>query len=285
MKRRKSLYVMCFPALVLIAFFVFLPLASGIRMSLTNWNGFNQNYSFIGLENYKKLFTDKRIITSIKNTFCVGLSDTFLQNVLGLLLALLLNRKFKGSNVIRAAIYMPVMVSSLLMGYIWYFIVQYNNGALNDVLKLFGAQPIDWLAKGNRALVFITCITSLQFVGQAMVIYLAGLQSVPKTMYEAPQIDGANTFQVFFKITLPMLRYSIITTVVLKLIGGLQLFDLVVALTGGGPGFSTHTISTMINYLYFDAQNAGYSAALGVFLFIVIMALTLFVNKVLKREE
>jgi raffinose/stachyose/melibiose transport system permease protein len=82
-----------------------------------------------------------------------------------------------------------------------------------------------------------------------------------------------------------MLRYSIITTVVLKLIGGLQLFDLVVALTGGGPGFSTHTISTMINYLYFDAQNAGYSAALGVFLFIVIMALTLFVNKVLKREE
>lgn len=285
MTRRKSLYVMCLPALALIIFFVFLPLASGIRMSLTNWDGFNQNYSYVGLENYKKLFTDKRIITSIKNTFCVGLCDTLLQNVLGLLLALLLNRKFKGSSAIRAAIYMPVMVSSLLMGYIWYFIVQYNHGALNDVLKLFGAAPVDWLAKGNRALVFITVITSLQFVGQAMVIYLAGLQGIPKTMYEAPQIDGANTFQVFFKITLPMLRSSIMTTVVLKLIGGLQMYDLVVALTGGGPGFSTHTISTMINYLYFDAQNAGYSAALGVFLFLVIMSLTLFVNKVLKKED
>lgn len=285
MTRRKSLYVMCLPALALIVFFVFLPLASGIRMSLTNWDGFNQNYSYVGLENYKKLFTDRRIITSIKNTFCVGLCDTLLQNVLGLLLALLLNRKFKASSAIRAAIYMPVMVSSLLMGYIWYFIVQYNHGALNDILKLFGSQPVDWLAKGNRALVFITVITSLQFVGQAMVIYLAGLQGIPKTMYEAPQIDGANTFQVFFKITLPMLRSSIMTTVVLKLIGGLQMYDLVVALTGGGPGFSTHTISTMINYLYFDAQNAGYSAALGVFLFLVIMALTLFVNKVLKKED
>ena len=285
MTRRKSLYVMCLPALALIIFFVFLPLASGIRMSLTNWDGFNQNYSYVGLENYKKLFTDKRIITSIKNTFCVGLCDTLLQNVLGLLLALLLNRKFKGSSAIRAAIYMPVMVSSLLMGYIWYFIVQYTMGALNDVLKLFGAAPVDWLAKGNRALAFITVITSLQFVGQAMVIYLAGLQGIPKTMYEAPQIDGANTFQVFFKITLPMLRSSIMTTVVLKLIGGLQMYDLVVALTGGGPGFSTHTISTMINYLYFDAQNAGYSAALGVFLFLVIMSLTLFVNKVLKKED
>lgn len=276
---------MCLPALALIVFFVFLPLASGIRMSLTNWDGFNQNYSYVGLENYKKLFTDKRIITSIKNTFCVGLCDTLLQNVLGLLLALLLNRKFKASAAIRAAIYMPVMVSSLLMGYIWYFIVQYNHGALNDILKLFGSQPVDWLAKGNRALVFITVITSLQFVGQAMVIYLAGLQGIPKTMYEAPQIDGANTFQVFFKITLPLLRSSIMTTVVLKLIGGLQMYDLVVALTGGGPGFSTHTISTMINYLYFDAQNAGYSAALGVFLFLVIMALTLFVNNVLKKED
>ncbi|MGN0840683.1 MAG: carbohydrate ABC transporter permease [Candidatus Ornithospirochaeta sp.] len=285
MTRRKSLYVMCLPAILLIVFFVFIPLVSGIRMSLTNWDGFSQNYSYVGFENYRKLFTDKRISTSIKNTFCVGICDTLLQNVLGLLLALLLNRKFKGNGVIRAAVYMPVMVSSLLMGYIWYFIVQYSHGALNDILKLFGAEPVDWLAKGSRALVFITVITSLQFVGQAMVIYLAGLQGIPKTMYEAPQIDGANSFQIFFKITLPMLRPSIMTTVVLKLIGGLQMYDLVVALTGGGPGFSTHTISTMINYLYFDAQNAGYSAALGVFLFIVIMTLTLFVNKVLKKED
>lgn len=285
MRRRKSLYLMCIPTCALIILFVFIPLVSGIRMSLTDWDGFSQGYSYVGLDNYKKLFTDKRIIGSIKNTFCVGICDTILQNVFGLLLALLLNRKFKGNNAIRAVIYMPVMVSSLLMGYIWYFIVQYSHGALNDVLIILGREPVDWLAKGGRALVFITCITSMQFVGQAMVIYLAGLQSIPKTMYEAPKIDGANFCQIFFRITLPMLRGSIMTTVVLKLIGGLQMYDLVVALTGGGPGFSTHTISTMINYLYFDAQNAGYSAALGVFLFFVIMSLTLFINKVLKKED
>lgn len=285
MKLRKSLFSMCLPALILIVVFVFIPLISGIRISLTNWDGFNQGYSFVGLKNYIKLFHDKKITKAILNTFYVGIGDTILQNIFGLLFALLLNRKFKGKSFVRAAIYLPVMVSSLVMGYIWFFIVQYDGGALNDILRLFGKDGVDWLASGSRALNFIMIITAMQFVGQSMVIYLSGLQGIPSAMYEAPMIDGANKVQVFFKITLPLLKPSILTNVTLKLIGGLQMYDLVIALTNGGPGFSTHTISTMINYLYFDAQNAGYSAALGVVLFLIIMTSTLLVNKFIKKED
>lgn len=276
---------MCLPAVALIVFFVFIPLVSGIRMSLTDWDGFSQSYSYVGLENYRSLFSDSKIIHAIRNTFYVGLGDTLLQNVFGLCYALLMNRAFRCRSAIRAAIYLPVMVSSLLMGYIWFFIVQYDNGALNDILMLFGHEPVDWLASGPRAVNFIMVITSMQFVGQSMVIYLAGLQGIPKSMYEAPMIDGASPAQVFFKITLPMLKASILTNVTLKLIGGLQMYDLVVSLTNGGPGFSSHTISTMINYLYFDVQNAGYASALGVCLFIIIMTATLLVNKFLKKED
>ncbi len=285
MKRSRSLYMMSIPAVALITVFVFIPLVSGIRISLTDWNGFSQSWSYVGFKNYLNLFTDSKIVHAIKNTFYVGLGDTMLQNIFGLAYALLLNHSFRGRSVIRAIIYLPVMVSSLIMGYIWFFIVQYDNGALNDIIMLFGHDPVDWLGSGTRAVNFIMVITSMQFVGQAMVIYLAGLQGIPKEMYEAPMIDGAGTMQTFFRITLPMLRASILTNVILKLIGGLQMYDLVVALTNGGPGFSSHTISTMINYLYFDAQNAGYSAALGVFLFIIIMVSTITVNKIIGRDD
>ena len=285
MKRSRSLYAMSIPAITLITVFVFIPLVSGIRISLTDWDGFSQTYSYVGFQNYLSLFKDSRIVHAIRNTFYVGFGDTLLQNLFGLAYALLLNHKFRGRSIIRAIIYMPVMVSSLIMGYIWFFIVQYDNGALNDILMLFGHAPVDWLASGSRAVNFIMAITSMQFVGQAMVIYLAGLQGIPREMYEAPMIDGAGAMQRFFRITLPMLRASIMTNVILKLIGGLQMYDLVVALTNGGPGFSSHTISTMINYLYFDAQNAGYSAALGVFLFIIIMVSTIIVNKIIGRDD
>jgi len=253
-------------------------------MSLTNWDGFSQESTFIGLENYRNLFADRKIIKAIANTFRVGIGDTLLQNIFGLAYAMLLNRKFKGRSFTRALIYMPVMVSSLIMGYIWFFIVQYDNGALNDIVMLLGHPSVDWLGNGSRAVDFIMAITSMQFVGQAMVIYLAGLQCIPKDMYEAPDIDGANGVQKFFYITLPMLKHAIVTTVTLKLIGGLQMYDLVVALTNGGPGFSSHTISTMINYLYFNAQNAGYSSALGVFLFLIIMCATLLTNRLIERN-
>lgn len=276
---------MCIPALILFGTFVFYPLLRGVRISFTDWNGFSQHYSFIGLDNYRKLFVDPNIRTAFINTLIYGIGSTIVQNVWGLMYALLLNRKFAGRNLVRAAVYLPVLISGLIMGYIWYFLLQYSGGALNDMLTVFGLARIDWLADHRRAVSLILFITCLQFVGQAMVIYLAGLQRISKSYYEAAELDGVGLWSKLFYITLPLLSPAIITNVTLKLIGGLQLFDLIVALTGGGPGFSTHSFSTLINNLYFVNQNAGYSATLGLALFIFIMVITVAVNKILYKRE
>lgn len=285
MTMRNNAYLLCVPAFVLFAVFVFYPLAQGVRISLTDWNGFSQQYRYVGLEHYAGLFTDPKIRTAFANTLLYGIGSTIIQNVWGLAYALLLNRSFTGRTAVRAAVYLPVLVSGLIMGYMWYFLLQYDGGALNDALGLAGLAPVDWLADGARAAGFILGITSIQFVGQAMVIYLAGLQSIPASYYEAARVDGASVVRVFVHVTLPLLAPAIIANVILKLIGGLQLFDLIVALTGGGPGYRTHSLTTLINHLYFDSQNAGQAAALGVALFVFILVLTAVTHRALSRRE
>ncbi|PRX62394.1 carbohydrate ABC transporter membrane protein 1 (CUT1 family) [Cohnella sp. SGD-V74] len=282
---RLQIAAMYAPAFVLFGLFVFYPLISGVRISFTDWNGYSQSYSFIGWDNYRKLFADSNIRTAFVNTLIYGVGSAVIQNVWGLLYALLLNRKFAGRTLARAAIYLPVMISGLIMGYIWYFMLQYSGGALNDLMSALGLARVDWLADPNRAVGLILFITSLQYVGQAMVIYLAGLQTIPQTYYEAAEMDGVRVWSRFRHITLPLLAPAIITNATLKLIGGLQLFDLVMALTRGGPGFSTHSVSTMINYLYFASQNAGYSATLGIALFLTIMTITIAINRFLRKRE
>ncbi|WP_248928044.1 carbohydrate ABC transporter permease [Paenibacillus hamazuiensis] len=283
--RRHRLYLLCLPAFVLFAVFEFYPLLQGIRLSFTDWNGFSQTYRFVGFDNYVRLFHDVRITTALRNTLIYGLAGAAAQNVWGLLYALLLNLKFPGREWVRAVIYLPVLISGLIIGYIWYFLLQYDGGALNDALALLGAAPVDWLADGTRAVGLILLVSSMQYVGQAMVIYLAGLQSIPAAYYEAAAIDGATLWRRFVHITLPLLAPAIISTLILKLIGGLQLFDVIMALTSGGPGFGSHSIPTLINYLYFGNQNAGYSAALGIALFALILSVTLLTGRLARRKE
>jgi len=152
-----------------------------------------------------------------------------------------------------------------------YFIVQYDGGSLNDIMIFFGKGAVDWMAQGPRAVLIMTFINILQFVGISMVIYLAGLQNISEMYYEAASIDGVNAWGQFKYITLPLLLPAISSAVVLNLIGGLKLFDIIMALTAGGPGYSTHSLSTMVTNMYFRGQHAGYSATIGIFTFIFIM--------------
>jgi raffinose/stachyose/melibiose transport system permease protein len=214
-----------------------------------------------------------------------GFGSTIFQQVLGLSYALLLNTKFRGRTFARTLIYLPVLIAPLIMGYMWYFLFQYNNGALNDILILFGKDPIDWLSKGNTAVVIITIVNTLQFCGISMVIYLAGLQTIPKMYYEAASIDGANSFEQFMHITLPLLKPSIVTSVTINLIGGLKLFDAIKALTNGGPGYASHSISTLLSYTYFNSQSAGYASAMGIILFIFIIIVSIVTQKIFNRKE
>ena len=283
--KKNLINLMYMPAVVLFTIFVIYPFLDGVRISLTNWNGYSQEYSYIGFSNYKSLFKDENVIIALKNTFLYGVGSTIIQQIIGLSYAVFLNSKFRGRGFARTVIYLPIMVASVIMGYIWYFLLQYNGGAINDILIALGMQPIDFIANGKLMVWIIVLINSLQFCGVSMVIYLAGLQNISEMYYEAARLDGATKLQQFKNITLPLLKPAIVTSVTLNLIGGLKLFDAIKALTNGGPGYTTHSLSTLINYTYFNSQSAGYAAAIGITLFIIILVTTLVLNKVLDRKD
>lgn len=284
-KRLDTINLFYVPALILFALFVIYPFFKGVYLSFTNWNGYSRSFKMIGLKNYVNLFKDKNVHRAFANTLVYGVGSTIIQNVLGVLLAVFLNRKFRGRSLVRTVIYLPVMIAPLIMGYVMYFFFNYNRGAINDVLKLFGAVPVDWLANGNRAVFILTLVNSLQFVGISMVIYLAGLQNIPSMYYEAAEIDGIGTGQRFFYITLPLLMPAITSSVTLNLIGGLKLFDVISALTGGGPGYDTHSLSTLIHKYYFGGERAGYASAIGLVFFVFIMVVSNVVVKALQRRQ
>ena len=273
------------PALLLFAVFSIYPLISGMGLSLTNWNGYSPSRAFVGFDNYVRLLGDDVFRTALINTFIYGVGSTIIQQILGLGLAIVLDRVVRGASLLRAIIYLPVMVSPVVLGTMYYLIFRYNNGALNDLRALWGADKVAWLADASVGVTVIVAVNSLQFVGISMVIYLAGLQAVPTEYYEAAQLDGAGWWQRFRSITVPLLQPAFATSIVLNLIGGLKLFDVIQVLTGGGPGSSTHSVSTLIGQTYFNSQAAGYAASMGVVLFILIAAATFVLNSALNRRR
>lgn len=273
------------PAIVLFCVFVIYPFGKGIYLSFTNWNGYSQTYKMVGLNNYTRMLTDQNVRRAFINTIIYGAGSTFLQNVLGLGLALLLNQKFRGRAVTRTLVYLPVMIAPLIMGYIMYFFFSFDNGALNDLIGLFGKEAVDWLADGKRGVLILTIVNSLQFVGISMVIYLAGLQGIPDMYYEAAAMDGVKAFSGFKYITLPLLMPAISSSITINLIGGLKLFDIIMALTSGGPGYDSHSLSTLVHRTYFGSENAGYASAIGLIAFVLIMILSNIVMKYLEKKE
>lgn len=271
------------PVVLLLLVMTVYPLLSGFQFSLTNWNGYSPRQAFVGLQNYVTLLQDSAFRTVFVNTLIFGFGSTIIQQVLGLGLALLLNSKIRGRNAIRAIIYLPALVSPVIMGTMYYFIFQYRQGALNAIMVSLGFERVVWFENTNVALVIIVLVNSMQFAGISMLIYLAGLQGMPKEVVEAASIDGASGWSMFRRITLPLLQPAFSTSVVLNLIGGLKLYDIITVLTGGGPGYSTNSVSTYLGITYFSNQSAGYAAAMGVVLFLVIAAFTGVLNKGLAR--
>lgn len=284
-KRAKVMNLFYIPAIILFTVFVIYPLLKGIFLSFTNWNGYSQTYKMVGINNYVRMLSDTNVHRAFLNTIIYGVGSTVIQNVLGLGLALLLNQKFRGRTVTRTLVYLPVMLAPLIMGYIMYFFFSFNNGAVNDLIGIFGKAPVDWLANGRNGVIIMTLVNSLQFVGISMVIYLAGLQGIPDMYYEAAAMDGVKPGQKFYYITLPLLMPAISSSVTINLIGGLKLFDIIMALTSGGPGYDTHSLSTLVHRTYFGSENAGYASAIGLVSFVLIMILSNSVEAYLEKKE
>ena len=284
-KRLQRLNWFYVPAGVLMILFIAYPLGNAIYLSFFKWNGYSVKKDFIGVQNYISMFNDKTFVSSLRNTLLYGFVCTFLQQVIGLAMAVFLNTKFKGRGIARTVIYMPAMVSGLVMGYIMYFFFQTKGGVMNDILSSMGLATVDWLGNGNTAIAVIIFINTWQFVGVSMVIYLAGIQGVSQSYIEAATVDGANAWQRFRFITLPLLQPALASSIIYNLIGGLKLYDVIIALTDGGPAKKTHSLATYIANRYFDAERAGYAAAIGVFSFVMIMVISMIVNGYFRKKE
>lgn len=284
-KRLQRLNWFYIPAVVLMLLFIAYPLGNAIYLSFFKWNGYSVKKDFVGIQNYISMFNDKTFVSSLRNTLLYGFICTFLQQIIGLAMAVFLNTKFKGRGIARTVIYMPAMVSGLVMGYIMYFFFQTKGGVMNDILTAMGLSTVDWLGNGNIAIAVIIFINTWQFVGVSMVIYLAGIQGVSQSYIEAATVDGANAWQRFRFITLPLLQPALASSVIYNLIGGLKLYDVIIALTDGGPAKKTHSLATYIANRYFDAERAGYAAAIGVFSFVMIMVISMIVNGYFRKKE
>lgn len=287
-KIRHEIQWSCFvlPAVLFYLMFFILPSFSTVYYSFTDWDGVTSH--FIGLANFKEMIHDKMILTSFGNTAMYASFITVIQNLLGLILAVFLTKKLAGVNFIRTIFFMPYIFSALLLGYVWGFILEPNIGIVNnllDALKLGGLKA-DWLGEPALGRWMIILLTIWQCVGYSMVIYIAGLQAIPTDIYESAEIDGAGPVSQFVHITFPLIAQAFTINVMLSLIGCLKLFDQVYALTNGGPGYSTHSIATMIYTLGFQTGTRwGYGTAMSVTLFVVILMITAIIVPILRKRE
>ncbi len=277
--------LMYLPALILLSVFIFYPFIQGVRYSFTNWDGYSEHFRWVGLLQYQRFLTDPDMLRTIVNTFIYGCGSTLLQNILGLAYALFLDQNIRGKGLVRTIVYLPIIISPLIMGYISYFFFQYDGGAANDVLHVLGRAPVDWLDNGPTAVWIITFVNTYQYMGVAMIIYLAGLQAIPREYQEAASIDGASALTRFRFITFPLLMPAVTVSIVYNVIGGLKLFDVIVAMTNGGPGYASQSLSTMMYNLYFAREDAGYAATLGNIMFFIITVVGVALLFALRRKE
>lgn len=276
---------MALPAIILFGLFFIYPLTQGIGISLTDSNGISQP-QFIGFQNFVEFFKDERAKKDVATTVLFALGSAPLLNLFGFVYALVLDRSFKGKSVVRAIIYLPAVISPLIMGYVWYFILQPDRGFLYHVLQNLnlGVLSGNWLGNPRSALIVLILINVWQFVGMTMIIYLAGLQSIPKELYEACEIDGAGYAKSLWYITIPMLVQSIKINVVTNIIGSLSVFEVIIALTDGGPGYSTESLSIYILRMLYGSFT-GYSTAVAMILFaIIIIPVVIFMEFIKTRE-
>lgn len=267
-------YWLCMPAVVLFVGFVLVPSISSIYYSLTSWDGISRNMDFIGLRNYVDIFKSDRFWNSFRNTLFFTVALTIIENVVALSLALLVNKLRRTQTLFRSIFYLPNLLSGIVTGYIWVALMNYTFGVINQVFNSIGLPSVDWLGNPDLALWSVIFVMVWKSSGYYMIIYIAGLSGIPKELIEASQIDGASGWRQFVSITMPLLASTFTINLTLSLIGGLRIFDQIVAMTSGGPGFATETITYQIFSVAFSEGKQGYGTALAILLFLITMVFT-----------
>jgi len=279
-------WLLVVPALALLLAVHFAPQVFGGWYAFTDWNGIDISPRWVGVDNFRRLFDDDASRTAFYNTLKLAGSMVVLVNVLGLALALSLDRQLKTRHFLRALFFAPVVMSPLAVSFIWQYVFDFNGG-LNRLLAWIGLDgwTRPWLGDPGWALWTILVVLVWQYSGLAMIIYLAGLQSIPEELYEASAVDGASTWFMFRTLTLPLLAPAVTINATLMLIFGLRVFDQVLGLTGGGPVNASETLATQVWKQTFQNGQYGYGAALALVLAALIATLAITQALVLRRRE
>ena len=283
--KKKSMYPFWFviPSLIIFCVFFLWPIITSLYYSLTVWNF--ETARFTGLDNYKLFFSEHAMSSSVVHTLIYAFGTCILKVVLAFFIAVFLTGKIKTKDFIRSAVFFPNLVSMVAVGLAFSYMMHPTKGLLNGVIQALGGTPIDFLGDPKLALLSIILVDVWKGLSISVVIYIAGIQSIDKTYYEAASIDGATPWQQLTNITLPLVAPSQNSIIILSLIGGLRTFELIWTMTGGGPGFATDVVASVI-YKQYAAGFYGLSTAGNVVMLILISIIAFPLQHFLnKREE
>jgi raffinose/stachyose/melibiose transport system permease protein len=287
LRKRLEIFFFVAPALALFGLFVIVPIATAVQMSLFKWKGIGPLVDFVGLQNYVSVLSSEVFRGAVTHNLIIVVMSILIQLPLGLAIALLLNRKMWGQSTLRTIIFVPYVLAEVVAGVVWLQLLQPQYGVIDGILEAIGLQGPEqgWLGDRNLALGTLIVVLTWKYLGLAVILFLAGLQSVPEELYEAAQLDGANWWQVQRKITIPLLGPTLRTWGFLSMIGSLQLFDMVWILTRGGPANATTTMATFLVNEGTQRSNFGIAGAASVVLFVIALVMAVLYQQLILHRD
>lgn len=288
MKTSKTIYLFFLPGLILYSIFFLYPTVSALFYSFTDWDGLSDTYQFVGTQNYERALTGDSVFRkTVGNNMKFMLMVVIFQTLAALAFALIVLKNTKTNLFLRALYFFPTILSSVSVAFIWSFIYDPSLGILNQILELMGLDFLtqNWLGNADIA-IYSLAITQIWFhAGQMLIIFVAGLQAIPEDLYEVAKIEGASKWQTFQKVTWPLLAPSATIVIAYTTIQSFKAFDLVFAMTGGGPNNSTQIIATYIFDVAFRSYNFGYASSISVLFMIIIAFITFLQFKALRSDR
>lgn len=285
MREQVTGYALLVPALLVLGVFTLVPIGFSLWLSVYRWDMMSPNRRFLGLDNFRRLLDDPAFFNALGNNLFYTAGTVLPSTIIALALALVVNRNLRGRAWFRSAFFAPVVTSTVALSLVWTWIYHPEIGQLNAALGLVGVAPVRWLRDPDTALAAIVAMSVWKSIGYDMVLFLAGLQQIPGTLYEAARVDGAGTWRLHRDITVPMLRPTIFFVLIISTIDAMQVFTQIDVMTQGGPARSTETLVYYLYHRAFQTYEMGYASAIAWALFVIIVGLSLVQSRLLAPDR
>ncbi|MFP4661827.1 MAG: carbohydrate ABC transporter permease [Halanaerobiales bacterium] len=278
------IFIFLLPASFFCILYLVAPIPLSAYYSFLDWDGMGQG-TFVGLANWSRLLNDEIFWHSVVNNFKLVFLSLVVQIPMGILLAVFLSSKLKGTQIFKSFFFIPMLLSAVAVAFLWRYLFDFNFGLINNLLTLTGFNGVDWLGNPDIAFYSVVAPISWRFIPLYMIIFMAGIAGIPNQLYEAARIDGASSIQAFWKITLPMLKPTIVSAAVLIIVGSLKYFAMIYALTGGGPNHASELMATYMYTKAFSEMKMGYGSTISLSLFVIAFGVSLLFLYLVNRSS